>query len=102
MGMLLRRYYDETYTNPVEDKNKGVATSVAPKAETKQVEIAEPEKDAVDLESLNLVELRKLGKEHGIPNMAVRTTLFRVLPLLCEKHDREAPCRDFSPRQSVR
>ena len=63
--MLLRRYYDETYTNPVEDK--GVATSVAPKAETKQVEIAEPEKDAVDLESLNLVELRKLGKEHGIP-----------------------------------
>ena len=67
MGMLLRRYYDETYTNPVEDK--GVATSVAPKAETKQVEIAEPEKDAVevDLESLNLVELRKLGKEHGIP-----------------------------------
>lgn len=69
MGMLLRRYYDETYTNPVEDKNKGVATSVAPKAETKQVEIAEPEevKDAVDLESLNLVELRKLGKEHGIP-----------------------------------
>ena len=37
MGMLLRRYYDETYTNPV------------------------------DLESLNLVELRKLGKEHGIP-----------------------------------
>ena len=65
--MLLRRYYDETYTNPVEDKNKGVATSVAPKAETKQVEIAEPEKDAVDLESLNLVELRKLGKEHGIP-----------------------------------
>ena len=72
MGMLLRRYYDETYTNPVEDKNKGVATSVAPKVETKQVEtnIAEPEKaDAVevDLESLNLVELRKLGKEHGIP-----------------------------------
>ena len=67
MGMLLRRYYDETYTNPVEDKNKGVATSVAPKAEMKQVEIAEPEKDAVDLESLNLVELRKLGKEHGIP-----------------------------------
>lgn len=67
MGMLLRRYYDETYTNPVEDKSKGVATSVAPKAETKQVEIAEPEKDAVDLESLNLVELRKLGKEHGIP-----------------------------------
>ena len=67
MGMLLRRYYDETYTNPVEDKNKGVAASVAPKAETKQVEIAEPEKDAVDLESLNLVELRKLGKEHGIP-----------------------------------
>ena len=67
MGMLLRRYYDETYTNPVEDKNKGVATSVAPKAETKQVEIAELEKDAVDLESLNLVELRKLGKEHGIP-----------------------------------
>ena len=65
--MLLRRYYDETYTNPVEDKNKGVATSVAPKVETKQVEIAEPEKDAVDLESLNLVELRKLGKEHGIP-----------------------------------
>ena len=64
MGMLLRRYYDETYTNPVEDK--GVATSVAPKIE--QVEIAEPEKaDAVDLESLNLVELRKLGKEHGIP-----------------------------------
>lgn len=66
--MLLRRYYDETYTNPVEDK--GVATLVAPKAETKQVEIAEPEKaDAVevDLESLNLVELRKLGKEHGIP-----------------------------------
>ena len=64
--MLLRRYYDETYTNPVEDK--GVATSVAPKIE--QVEIAEPEKaDAVevDLESLNLVELRKLGKEHGIP-----------------------------------
>ena len=66
--MLLRRYCDETYTNPVEDK--GVATSVAPKIETKQVEIAEPEKaDAVevDLESLNLVELRKLGKEHGIP-----------------------------------
>lgn len=64
--MLLRRYYDETYTNPVEDK--GVATSVAPKIE--QVEIAEPEKaDAVEveLESLNLVELRKLGKEHGIP-----------------------------------
>ena len=67
MGMLLRRYYDETYTNPVEDKNKGVATSVAPKTETKQVEIAEPEKDAVDLESMSLVELRKLGKEHGIP-----------------------------------
>ena len=65
MGMLLRRYYDETYTNPVEDK--GVATSVAPKIE--QVEIAEPEKDAVevDLESMSLVELRKLGKEHGIP-----------------------------------
>lgn len=65
--MLLRRYYDETYTNPVEDKNKGVATSVAPKIE--QVEIAEPEKDAVevDLESMSLVELRKLGKEHGIP-----------------------------------
>lgn len=61
--MLLRRYYDETYTNPVEDK--GVATSVAPKIE--QVEIAEPEKDAVDLESMSLVELRKLGKEHGIP-----------------------------------
>ena len=62
--MLLRRYYDETYTNPVEDK--GVATSVAPKIE--QVEIAEPEKaESVDLESLNLVELRKLGKEHGIP-----------------------------------
>ena len=65
MGMLLRRYYDETYTNPVEDK--GVATSVAPKIE--QVEIAEPEKDAVevDLESMSLVELRKLGKEQGIP-----------------------------------
>ena len=61
--MLLRRYYDETYTNPVEDK--GVATSVAPKIE--QVEIAEPEKDAVDLESMSLVELRKLGKEHGLP-----------------------------------
>ena len=67
MGMLLRRYYDETYTNnPVE--NKGVAEEVAPK--TEQVDIAEPEKadaDKVDLESLNLVELRKLGKEHGIP-----------------------------------
>ena len=61
MGMLLRRYYDTE--NPVEDK--GVATSVAPKIE--QVEIAEPEKDAVDLESMSLVELRKLGKEHGIP-----------------------------------
>ena len=66
MGMLLRRYYDETYTNPVEDK--GVATSVAPKIEQVETNIAEPEKaDAVDLESLNLVELRKLGKEHGIP-----------------------------------
>ena len=63
--MLLRRYYDETYTNPVEDK--GVATSVAPKIEQVETNIAEPEKDAVDLESLNLVELRKLGKEHGIP-----------------------------------
>ena len=61
--MLLRRYYDTE--NPVEDK--GVATSVAPKIE--QVEIAEPEKDAVevDLESMSLVELRKLGKEQGIP-----------------------------------
>ena len=68
MGMLLRRYYDETYTNPVEDK--GVATSVAPKIEQVETNIAEPEKaDAVevDLESMSLVELRKLGKEHGIP-----------------------------------
>ena len=66
MGMLLRRYYDTE--NPVEDK--GVATSVAPKIEQVETNIAEPEKaDAVevDLESLNLVELRKLGKEHGIP-----------------------------------
>ena len=63
--MLLRRYYDETYTNPVEDK--GVATSVAPKIEQVETNIAEPEKDAVDLESMSLVELRKLGKEHGIP-----------------------------------
>lgn len=67
MGMLLRRYYDETYTNPVEDKNKGVAVeAVAPKVESKQADIAEPE-NSVDLESLTLVELRKLGKEHGIP-----------------------------------
>lgn len=64
MGMLLRRYYDTE--NPVEDK--GVATSVAPKIEQVETNIAESEKaDAVDLESLNLVELRKLGKEHGIP-----------------------------------
>ena len=64
MGMLLRRYYDTE--NPVEDK--GVATSVAPKIEQVETNIAEPKKaDAVDLESLNLVELRKLGKEHGIP-----------------------------------
>ena len=64
MGMLLRRYYDTE--NPVEDK--GVATSVAPKIEQVETNIAEPEKaDAVDLESLNLVELRKLGKEHEIP-----------------------------------
>ena len=68
--MLLRRYYDETYTNPVKDKNKGVAVeAVAPKVESKQADIAEPEevKDTVVLENLNLVELRKLGKEHGIP-----------------------------------
>lgn len=63
MGMLLRRYYDTE--NPVEDK--GVATSVAPKIEQVETNIAEPEKDAVDLESMSLVELRKLGKEHGIP-----------------------------------
>ena len=63
MGMLLRRYYDTE--NPVE--NKGAAETVAPIIQ-EQVEIAEPEKaESVDLESLNLVELRKLGKEHGIP-----------------------------------
>ena len=64
MGMLLRRYYDTE--NPVE--NKGAAETVAPIIQ-EQVEIkSEPEKaDTVDLESLNLVELRKLGKEHGIP-----------------------------------
>lgn len=75
MGMLLRRYYDETYANPVEDKNKGVAVeAVAPKVESTQETIkteAEPEEvkdaDTVVLENLNLVELRKLGKEHGIP-----------------------------------
>ena len=68
MGMLLRRYYDTE--NPVE--NKGAAETVAPKVEEKseQVTLAEPDKAesaSVDLESLNLVELRKLGKEHGIP-----------------------------------
>lgn len=64
MGMLLRRYYDTE--NPVE--NKGAAETVAPIIQ-EQVEIkSEPDKaDKVDLESLNLVELRKLGKEHGIP-----------------------------------
>ena len=64
MGMLLRRYYDTE--NPVE--NKGAAETVAPIIQ-EQVEIkSEPDKaDTVDLESLNLVELRKLGKEHGIP-----------------------------------
>lgn len=63
MGMLLRRYYDTE--NPVE--NKGAAETVAPIIQ-EQVEIAEPDKaESVDLESLNLVELRKLGKEHGIP-----------------------------------
>lgn len=65
MGMLLRRYYDTE--NPVE--NKGAAETVAPIIQ-EQVEIAEPDKAesaSVDLESLNLVELRKLGKEHGIP-----------------------------------
>lgn len=72
MGMLLRRYYDETYANPVEDKNKGVAVkAVAPEVESKQADIAEPEEvkdtETVVLENLNLVELRKLGKEHGIP-----------------------------------
>ena len=63
MGMLLRRYYDTE--NPVE--NKGAAETVAPIIQ-EQVEITEPDKaESVDLESLNLVELRKLGKEHGIP-----------------------------------
>ena len=63
MGMLLRRYYDTE--NPVE--NKGAAETVAPIIQ-EQGEIAEPDKaESVDLESLNLVELRKLGKEHGIP-----------------------------------
>ena len=65
MGMLLRRYYDTE--NPVE--NKGAAETVAPIIQ-EQVEIAESDKAesaSVDLESLNLVELRKLGKEHGIP-----------------------------------
>ena len=70
MGMLLRRYYDTE--NPVDDRNEGVAVEVAPKVEEKseQVTLAEPDKAesaSVDLESLNLVELRKLGKEHGIP-----------------------------------
>ena len=70
MGMLLRRYYDTE--NPVE--NKGAAETVAPIIQ-EQVEIAEPDKaESVDLESLNLVELRKLGKEHGIPKAHLKGT----------------------------
>ena len=71
MGMLLRRYYDETYATPVENKNVGVAEKAAPIIPKSKQDIAEPEKETENeketLADLTLVELRKLGKEQGIP-----------------------------------